>query len=299
MFSAKYVLKNLQKEGDNMRIGFIGAGRVGFTMGKYLTMHGAKVSGYYSRTPEHAREAAEFTDTEYFENAEKLIENSDAVILTVSDNAIAQVFDDICDSHLAGKIMCHTSGAMSSGIFEGKSVQVYGYSIHPIYAISDRYESYKNFSNAFITIEGNEKYLNEVRKIFTDAGLNSAVIDSSDKAKYHAASVVASNMVCGLYGTAIRLMTECGFSDEDAKNSLKGLFVDNAIAAAEIGPDRQLTGPLERGDSNTIRNHLKALDAEDRILYKEVSKEVLKLAKKKNKDRDYSEIESLLKGESL
>ena len=46
-----------------MKIGFIGAGRVGCTMGKYLVKHGADVTGYWSRTPEHAKEAAEFTDT--------------------------------------------------------------------------------------------------------------------------------------------------------------------------------------------------------------------------------------------
>ena len=36
------------KRGDEMRIGFIGAGKVGFTLGKYMTVRGADVSGYYS-----------------------------------------------------------------------------------------------------------------------------------------------------------------------------------------------------------------------------------------------------------
>ena len=44
-----------------MRIGFIGAGKVGFTLGKYFREHGIEVTGYYSRSIQSASEAAEFT----------------------------------------------------------------------------------------------------------------------------------------------------------------------------------------------------------------------------------------------
>ena len=50
------------KGGDGMRIGFIGAGKVGCTLGKYFRENGIPVSGYYNRTSEHAKEAAEFVN---------------------------------------------------------------------------------------------------------------------------------------------------------------------------------------------------------------------------------------------
>ena len=278
-----------------MRIGFIGAGRVGFTMGKYLTEHGCEVSGYFSRTPEHAEEAAKFTDTVYFEDVRELIKNSDAVILTVSDNAIESVFESISQlPELAGKIVCHTSGATSSLVFNCNTCQVYGYSIHPIYAVSDKHKSYKNFSNAFITIEGSPKYLDDVVGLFRGAGLNVGVTDPSSKMKYHSASVVVSNLVCGLFGAGIELLKECGFDEESAVTALTPLFRDNAIGAAEKGPVNQLTGPLERNDTETVRGHLEVLDGNKKDLYITASKEVLKLAKKKNPDRDYTEMEGLL-----
>lgn len=43
-----------------MRIGIIGAGKVGTTLGRYLSMHGRDVGGFYSRTRESADEAATF-----------------------------------------------------------------------------------------------------------------------------------------------------------------------------------------------------------------------------------------------
>ena len=155
-----------------MRIGFIGAGRVGYTMGKYLKEHGVSISGYYSRHAEHAKDAASFTDTSYYLDAYKLIDSSDAIILTVSDSAIREVFSEINSyAGLAGKIVCHTSGSVSSSVFADTEYQVYGYSIHPIYAISDRYTSYKDFSNAYLTIEGDATYLDELTKVFSNAGL--------------------------------------------------------------------------------------------------------------------------------
>ena len=47
-----------------MKIGFIGAGRVGFTLGKYFCEHGVEVAGYYSRNIQSAQEAAEFTNSQ-------------------------------------------------------------------------------------------------------------------------------------------------------------------------------------------------------------------------------------------
>ena len=47
--------------GDNMNIGFVGAGKVGFSLGKYFCNNDIKVSGYYSQNLESSKEAAKFT----------------------------------------------------------------------------------------------------------------------------------------------------------------------------------------------------------------------------------------------
>ena len=281
-----------------MRIGFIGAGRVGFTLGRYMKEHGAEVTGYYSRTSEHAEEAARFTDTEVYDYPDKLIKDSDYIYLTVSDNAIEPLFKELDAKYdLTGKTFCHTSGAMSSKAFADSKHEVYGYSVHPNFAVSDKLTSYLNFQNAFITIEGSHQHLGEIVEFYRNIGLHVGVISAESKPKYHAASVFASNFVCGIYGTAIRLLTECGFSDESAHMALKGLFLGNASGVAERGPVAQLTGPAERCDTKTINKHLEVLSGQDAELYKLLTSETLTLAKEKNVDRDYSELERLLTAE--
>lgn len=281
-----------------MRIGFIGAGRVGYTMGKYLKEHGVSISGYYSRHDEHAKDAASFTDTSYYLDAYKLIDSSDAIILTVSDSAIREVFSEINSyAGLAGKIVCHTSGSVSSSVFADTEYQVYGYSIHPIYAISDRYTSYKDFSNAYLTIEGDATYLDELTKVFSDAGLRISQMSGNEKKKYHAACVMASNLVCGMYSSAINTLMECGFKKEASETMLQELFKANAVGIVEKGLVNQLTGPIDRNDISTVSAHLKCLEGDNKKLYVEASKQVLRIAEEKNPECDYTEMDKLLKAE--
>ena len=278
-----------------MKIGFIGAGRVGCTMGKFLKDTGYDIVGFFDVNPDFAREAARFTGTLFYMNPEDLLRDSEMIFLTVSDSAIEQVYGSLPKSLLKGKILCHTSGAMTSSVFtDSDKWEIYGYSVHPIYAVSDRFDSYKNFHNAFITIEGSRDRLEEVRSIFGASGLKTTVISSDNKAKYHAAAATASNLVCGIYGLAERLLVESGFSEEDAGIALRGLFIDNAKGIAEKGVVAQLTGPVERNDVVTVRKHLDCMDKDDAFVYRAVSLEVLKIAKVKNPDIDYSEMYSEL-----
>ncbi|MBR1508865.1 MAG: DUF2520 domain-containing protein [Eubacterium sp.] len=274
-----------------MKIGFIGAGRVGCTFGKYMKLHGLDVAGYYSRNLEHAREAATFTDTLCYERTDDLVNDCDIIFLTVSDKAIAEVFDGLKGLPIEGKIICHTSGAMTSSVFtDSDSSGVYGYSIHPIYAVSDKLTSYKDFQNAFITIEGHEKYMDTIVAMVDQMGLKHSIINAHDKVKYHASACLASNMVCGIFAMAQRLLTECGFSEEDAHTALSGLFLDNAKGVVSKGAAKQLTGPIERGDAVTVKAHLEALNEDDKNTYTALAAEVLKLARIKNGGEAYEEL---------
>ena len=141
-----------------MRIGFVGAGKVGFTLGKYMSERNVCVSGYYSRSEESARQASVFTHTKYYKTLEDLIGSSDALFLTVPDGAIEDVWNSIKRYSLTGKFICHCSGVMTSAVFsEINQMGAFGYSIHPLFAIHSRSQSYQEISQAYFTIEGDRK----------------------------------------------------------------------------------------------------------------------------------------------
>ena len=97
-----------------MRIGFIGAGKVGFSLGRYFVENGLTVSGYYSRNIQSRTEASRFTRTKAFDELADLLNSSDTVFITVPDSAIREVYEQIRDIGIAGKLICHCSGAMSA-----------------------------------------------------------------------------------------------------------------------------------------------------------------------------------------
>ena len=97
-----------------MKTGFIGAGKVGCSLGKLLTTRGMTVTGYCDRNTHFAEEAAQFTNTEAFAKAEDIIRESDVLFITVPDGLITEVFEEIRTLPIEGKYICHCSGSISS-----------------------------------------------------------------------------------------------------------------------------------------------------------------------------------------
>lgn len=278
-----------------IKFGFIGAGKVGFSLGKYLQENHINISGYYSKSQHSAKEAAIFTNTQQYNNLEDLIKNSDAIFITTPDNQITDVWNEIKKLPIKEKLICHCSGSISSEIFSNiNNHGAYGYSIHPMFAISNKYNSYKNLSQAFITIEGHKKYTEYFKVLFSSFGNGVAIINKDNKTLYHAATVTVSNLVLGLINNGINYLQESGFTKEMAIKALYPLIEFNLKNIKDNGIINSLTGPIERGDLSTVINHLNVLNEEDKDLYKLLSKNILKIAKIKNADRDYKNLEKYL-----
>ena len=282
-----------------VKVGFIGAGKVGFTLGKYFATHNAEVTGYYSRNTQSAEEAAKFTDTEAFSTIKEVIDESDALFLTVPDGAITSVYEEVIRYPIVGKVICHSSGALSSAeAFPGiKEKGAYACSVHPLFAVSDRYNAYSELADVFFAVEGSSDALNEIKKLMECAGLSYQIIDPLMKETYHCAASVASNLAVGLIDMSAELLVKCGFEYEDALKALKSLAEGNLKHVFEDGPVRALTGPVERADAGTVSKHLTALceNEEEREIYRLLSKRLIKIASRKHSDRDFEVISELLK----
>ena len=96
-----------------MKIGFIGAGKVGTTLAKAFVEAGLNVVGFYSRSPKSAQFSAQFTGSEAFQTIETLVTAADLILLTVPDDALPAVIETLRPLPLADKTICHTSGVYS------------------------------------------------------------------------------------------------------------------------------------------------------------------------------------------
>ena len=281
-----------------MRIGFVGAGRVGVTLGKYFKDHGANIAGYFSRNPDSAKEASDFTGTNYYDSIRLILSESDALFLTIPDTAIESVWDVLKELPVDNKIICHCSGSISSCVFDGiEDRMAFGYSIHPFFAVSLKYKSYEAINQAFFTLEGSEKYLQDMKHFIEQMGNRVHIISQSQKIKYHTAAVFLSNLVTALAHTGCKMLRDCGFGDEMISTALKTLFLSHCVNIAENGIVKTLTGPIERNDMITVKNNLDCISGNGKKLYGYLSTQLIEVAKEKHNDYDYSAIGLMIKEE--
>ena len=282
-----------------MKIGFIGAGKVGCSLGKYLqgTSGDWELMGYYSRSITSAVEAAEFTGSRAYEQMEELVAACEVLFLTTTDAVIADVWEDLCNCKecLAEKMVVHCSGSLASTIFAGaQSLHVSVASFHPLYAVADRFSSYQGMSEILFTLEGSGTKYQAFLSNLSASGLMLQEISAESKTRYHAAATVASNLMIGLAELAFELLESSGFDRENAKFALRPLIEKNMKAVFDTDTWLALTGPAERADVGTVQKHMQQMQGENQEIYRMLTKKIVRLAKKKHPDRDYAVVEKLL-----
>ncbi len=283
-----------------MNIGIVGAGKVGFSFGRLLAEKGIRITGYYSRDPESAKEAAAFTHSGYYTELGKLVGDSDAIFLTVPDNTITEVYRQVAEFEIQDKYICHCSGVRSAEeAFPG--IQEHGahaISIHLLFPISSKYNCWQELADAFFCVEGDACAVERFVPLLRGLGLRVQSIAPEHKARYHLGCALASNFVCALVQRSVELLGDCGFSPESALQALTPLLRSNMAHLIEDGPVSALTGPIERGDTQTVQKHLACLtDPDDRQLYALLGLEQVKMAQCKHPGQDLGGLAALLSSE--
>lgn len=288
----------MDKRGDDMKIGFIGAGKAGCSLGQYFatksTQADIQVTGYYSLIREDARWAAAVTKSEYYKSAEEVIAVSDSVILSTPDGAIKKVWESINKKSVTGKIICHLSGSLSSDVFSGiEECGGYPISIHPMFAFSNKESVFQQLNQVSFTLEGHAYAVSRWKELFGSLGNAALEITKEVKPKYHAAASLLSNHVVAVLEAGYRLLRDCGFPEKEARSFSAVLVRDNIEHVINDGSISALTGPVERGDTETVKKHLEVLDDGQKAIYQACGQQLIQIARQKNPERDYSSIEKL------
>jgi len=278
-----------------MKIGFIGAGKVGFSLGKYFKNNNLNVIGIYSRNYINGEEASKFIDIKHFYTIEEIVSKCDIIFLTVSDKSIVEVWNKIKELNINNKIICHCSGALSSSVFKDiEHLGAWGYSLHPVISINSKLESYKNLKDTYFTLEGSTAKLNIIKGLIKQLDNKLIEITQENKNLYHCAAVFSSNFIVALAQISIDLLKRCGFKEEDCsilfplmESSIKNIMNDGTVNA--------LTGPIERCDIETVNKHLLCINYNEKKMYKLLSKELVKLAAIKNPNINYDRLKTIIK----
>jgi predicted short-subunit dehydrogenase-like oxidoreductase (DUF2520 family) len=252
-------------------LGLIGVGKVGQTLARLLHARGYHFAAVWNRHLQPAHSLAALVDARVVASPLDVARQAELTLLTVSDDAVAPVADSLAAAvdDLSGRSVVHTSGALDSQVLAGLQARdAWVGSLHPAYPFAEVEAAMRGLPGATFALEAShdplERYL---RQIVVDLDGQVIRIRPGEKALYHAALVFASNYGVTLYALAESMLRDLGAAPEAIHPALDGLLSGMLLNLRERGAGRALTGPLVRGDQQTITAHLHALKGYNPALY--------------------------------
>jgi predicted short-subunit dehydrogenase-like oxidoreductase (DUF2520 family) len=259
-------------------LSIIGAGRVGRALGRRLRELGWKIGAVVASSESSARKAVRSIGAgraHAFLTRQVLA--AQVILITTQDHSLATIAGELARigaEELRGKIVLHTSGALSSDVLDpvrqcGAAVG----SMHPLQTFSG--VGVPPLEGRVFTIEGDVVAVRMARQMARALGAVPVQIEGSKKPLYHAAGALAAGNVLALMEAATRLMAAAGMKRREAVRALLPLTRQVLENFERLGPRAAWTGPLSRGDYGVVAAHteaMKDMPPEFARAYKEVNR---------------------------
>src|SRR5215208_2620846 len=216
-----------------LRVGIVGAGRIGSALTAALRDAGVAVEGPHGRGGRPA--------------------GCDAILLCVPDAEIAAAAEVVT---AAAPLVGHTSGATPLSALAHAGVPAFG--LHPLQSFA---HPGVGFEGAGAAVAGSTpEALAFATRLAERLGMTPFEIYDERRAAYHAAASVASNFLVTLEAAAEAIAAGAGLGREDARELLMPLVRQTVENVAELGPEAALTGPIARGDEATVAAQRSAVE---------------------------------------
>jgi len=251
---------------QSIDIGFIGAGNVAGLLSQALATSGYRITAVSSRSFLSAQNlASRIEGCCACPDAQNVADACNLVFITTPDMSIEYVASSVKWKN--GHMVAHTSGADSRNIL-AMVEQSGGHSgvFHPLQTLSTGSSPSSTFKGVTFTLDADEPLLSVLEKISFDLGGVFLRLNPADRTLYHASAVFMSNYVLALAGIAVRLWQHMGFSRSESIAALLPLIKGTVGNLEVVGLPDCLTGPIARGDLQTIYRHLEELAKIDPII---------------------------------
>jgi predicted short-subunit dehydrogenase-like oxidoreductase (DUF2520 family) len=243
-----------------LRLGFIGTGTIGSTLALMLSRRGYPVVAASSRRHTSARNLAQaISGCSAVATNQEIADTAEFIFITTPDDVIASVASQV--KWRQGQMVVHCSGADSTDILEpARKAGAYVGVFHPLQTFAGAEQAMENMPGSTFTLEAEAPLLETLQDMAGALGGRWIRLKAGDRAIYHAAAVIACNYLVTLVKMATDLWQTFGVPRERATEALLPLIRGTVHNVETLGIPRCLTGPIARGDSGTIKKHLKALE---------------------------------------
>jgi len=268
-----------------MKIGIIGAGKVGTSIGHVMKDKGLNVAAISDKFEAQLNVARGYIGDKplYTHDNMEIVQSSDVIAITTQDRVIEEVANEIYgkSERLDGKLFFHTSGAHPASILSPLDIKgAYLGSLHPLQTFPDIESAIRVIPDTYIFIDGHEETIPVLTLIGKTIGFDVVRIEGKNKVLYHLSAVYVCNLLCALLYAGQDIMNKAGVE-------LQPFFPIIRATLENIetkGPLMSLTGPVIRGDAETVLSHLQAIDNLELYtkVYKALSSVALDMVRKRN-----------------
>jgi len=248
-------------------VAIVGAGAVGSALARALVAKGHRVEAVLSRRADSAQALANRVGAPVAASAWKALPAPvRLVLLCVPDDAIASVAEALAEVEhpWSDTIAAHTSGAQTVAALSPLRDQgAATLSVHPLQTFAEETPP-EAFENIVVGLEGNDRAVTVGEALARSLGARPVRLTSEEKARYHCAATLASNGLVALLAVVEEIFaasaneTESSGMGLDAVEPLLHQTLENLHRSR---PEGALTGPVARGDEETVQAHIDALAA--------------------------------------
>lgn len=278
------------------RVFILGAGHAGRGLARALAASGVTIVGLHgTRVAEDPPvSAGAIPDT---------LHQATAVLVTVRDAQLDGALEELAAAVPArGAVVLHASGSADPPALE--TLRAAGHpagTFHPLVPLADEHRAGERLRGSWVGIDGDAPARAAARRLAEALGARVLEIPRGEKARYHAAAVFAANFPVVLAAIAGRLLREAGIGESEGWAAVLHLMRAAVANIAEAqSPAFALTGPVARGDADTVRAHVFALAGDPAAMasYRSLSRAAIELARMRGLPADVlAELEFALLGE--
>jgi predicted short-subunit dehydrogenase-like oxidoreductase (DUF2520 family) len=290
----------LDRCSEMLKIGIIGAGTVGSALAIKLAKSGYTITVVSSRTYASAEKLAKaIKGCKAAETNQTVADTADIIFITTPDAAIPQIAAGL--KWHKGQSVVHCSGTDSTdSLLPARQMGAITGVFHPLQTMANVKQAIDNLPGSTFAIEAEEPLLSTLKEMAAALNCRWIELKAEDKVVYHAAAVIASNYLVTLVKLADDLWETFGIPREQATQALLPLLKGTLNNIENAGIPQALTGPIARGDVETVKKHLAALqkEAPDALsTYCELGLQTIPIAQAKGKidEEKAAELRTLLK----
>jgi predicted short-subunit dehydrogenase-like oxidoreductase (DUF2520 family) len=267
------------------RVFIIGPGHVGRGLFRAFRASGVDVVGLHGK-----RASGVATSTGPLP---KEMSSANVVMVCVRDSQLDETIEELIVAARAGRIargavILHTSAiAEPAGLRTLNDAGFPGGTFHPLVPFGDPEVSAELLRKGWIGIDGENAAKNASRRLAGHIGARTLDIPPGRKPVYHAAAVISSNFPVVLASVAGHLLHDIGVPDSSAYQAVESLMSGALANMKQTLPDDALTGPIMRGDAETVGKHMRALERHGASLdvYRALSAAAIEIAKHRGVDQ--------------